>query len=55
MTVIEHEHKFNVLSKFAIELNPNEAEKCRRFEQGLWVEIRIMPATSTYPSMRAFA
>lgn len=35
MSVLEYEHKFNELSRFAPELVPTEEEKCKRFEEGL--------------------
>ncbi|BFG21128.1 hypothetical protein CerSpe_074020 [Prunus speciosa] len=53
MSVVEYEHKFNELSRFAPELIPNEEEKCRHFEEGLWLDIQAVATANTYPSMRA--
>lgn len=38
MSVLEYKHKFNEISRFALELIPNKEEKCRRFEEGLWLD-----------------
>ncbi|CAL2230256.1 unnamed protein product [Prunus armeniaca] len=53
MSMLEYEHKFNELSGFAPELIPNEEEKCRRFEEGLWLDIQAVVIVTTYPTMRA--
>ncbi|CAL8167521.1 unnamed protein product [Prunus armeniaca] len=55
MSVLEYEHKFNELSWFAPELIPTEEEKCRRFEEGLWLDIQAVVTATTYPTMRALA
>lgn len=53
MTILEYKHKFNELSRFDIELVPNEAEKCRQVKEGLWMTIQTMIAVNTYLTMRA--
>ncbi|KAI5338241.1 hypothetical protein L3X38_017512 [Prunus dulcis] len=55
MSVMEYEHKFNELSRFAPELVATEEDRCRRFEKGLWWEIRAVVTANTYPNMRALA
>ncbi|CAL8991574.1 unnamed protein product, partial [Prunus brigantina] len=55
MSVLEYTHKFNELSKFALELISTEEEKCRRFEEGLWLNIQAVVIANTYPTMRALA
>lgn len=55
MSVLEYEHKFNELSRFAPELIPTEEEKCRRFEEGLWLDIQAVVTATTYPTMKALA
>ncbi|CAL2270256.1 unnamed protein product [Prunus armeniaca] len=55
MSVLEYEHKFNGLSWFALELIPTEEEKCRRFEEGLWLDIQAVVTATTYPTMRTLA
>lgn len=41
MTVAEYEQKFIWLSKYAMEIVLIEAERCRRFEEGLNDSIRF--------------
>ncbi|KAI5348128.1 hypothetical protein L3X38_001015 [Prunus dulcis] len=53
MSVLEYEHKFNELSRFAPELVTTEEDKCTRFEEGLWLDIQAVVTATTYPSMRA--
>ncbi|CAL8164633.1 unnamed protein product [Prunus armeniaca] len=55
MLVVEYEHKFNELSRFAPELVATEEDRCRRFEGGLWWEIQAVVTANTYPNMRALA
>ncbi|CAL2244317.1 unnamed protein product [Prunus armeniaca] len=55
MSVFEYEHKFNELSRFAPELVTTEAEKCLRFEEGLWLDIQAVVTATTYPTMRTLA
>ncbi|KAI5327427.1 hypothetical protein L3X38_026823 [Prunus dulcis] len=55
MSVLEYEHKFNELSRFAPELVTTEEDKCTRFEEGLWLDIQAVVTTNTYPTMRALA
>ncbi|KAL6286303.1 hypothetical protein ACE6H2_010693 [Prunus campanulata] len=55
MSVLEYEHKFNELSRFAPELVATEEERCRRFEEGLWLDIQAVVTATTYPNMRALA
>ncbi|XP_034218951.1 uncharacterized protein LOC117630321 [Prunus dulcis] len=55
MSVMEYEHKFNELSRFAPELVATEEDRCRRFEKGLWWEIQAVVTANTYPNMRALA
>ncbi|CAL9018653.1 unnamed protein product, partial [Prunus brigantina] len=53
MSMLEYEHKFNELSRFAPELIPTKEEKCRRFEEGLWLDIQAVVIATTYSTMRA--
>ncbi|KAI5339250.1 hypothetical protein L3X38_018522 [Prunus dulcis] len=55
MSVMEYEHKFNELSRFAPELVATEEDRCRRFEEGLWWEIQAVVTANIYPNMRALA
>ncbi|KAI5338450.1 hypothetical protein L3X38_017721 [Prunus dulcis] len=55
MSVLEYEHKFNELSRFAPELIPTEEDKRRCFEEGLWLDIQAVVTATTYPTMRALA
>ncbi|KAI5336040.1 hypothetical protein L3X38_026174 [Prunus dulcis] len=55
MSVMEYEHKFNELSRFAPELVATEEDRCRRFEEGLWWDIQAVVTANTYPNMRALA
>ncbi|ONI08707.1 hypothetical protein PRUPE_5G195800 [Prunus persica] len=55
MSMVEYEHKFNELSRFAPELVATEEDICRRFEEGLWWEIQAVVTANTYPNMRALA
>ncbi|CAL9004568.1 unnamed protein product [Prunus brigantina] len=55
MSVVEYEHKFNELSRFAPELVATEEDRRRRFEGGLWWEIQVVVTANTYPNMKALA
>ncbi|BBG92534.1 cold shock domain protein 1 [Prunus dulcis] len=55
MSVLEYEHKFIELSRFAPELVTTEEDKCTRFEEGLWLDIQAVVTATTYPTMRALA
>lgn len=55
MSVLEYEHKFNELSRFAPKLVAIEEEIYRRFEKGLWLEIQVVVTANTYFNMRALA
>ncbi|KAH0976489.1 hypothetical protein GBA52_026208 [Prunus armeniaca] len=55
MSMLEYEHKFNELSRFAPELISTEEEKCRRFKEGLWLDIQAVVTATTYPTMKALA
>ncbi|BBH02493.1 hypothetical protein Prudu_013073 [Prunus dulcis] len=55
MSVLEYEHKFNELSRFAPELVTTEEDRCTRFEEGLWLDIQAVVTANTYPTMRALA
>ncbi|KAI5338891.1 hypothetical protein L3X38_018163 [Prunus dulcis] len=55
MSVMEYEHKFNELSRFAPELVATEEDRCGRFEEGLWWEIQAVVTANTYPNMRGLA
>ena len=47
MTVAEYEKKFTELAKYALALIAEEADKCKRFEDGLRSEIRTPVTAST--------
>ncbi|CAL2228487.1 unnamed protein product [Prunus armeniaca] len=55
MPILEYEHKFNELSRFSPKLVATEEERCRRFEEGLWLEIQVVVTANTYLNMRALA
>ncbi|CAL2263109.1 unnamed protein product [Prunus armeniaca] len=55
MSMLEYEHKFNELSRFAPELVTTKEDKCKRFEEGLWLDIQAVVTATTYPTMRALA
>ncbi|KAI5350627.1 hypothetical protein L3X38_003518 [Prunus dulcis] len=56
MSVLEYEHKFNELSRFAPKLVAIiEEEIYRRFEEGLWLEIQVVVTANTYFNMTALA
>ncbi|KAI5350311.1 hypothetical protein L3X38_003202 [Prunus dulcis] len=55
MSMVEYEHKFNELSRFAPELAATEDDRCRRFEEGLCWKIQAVVTANTYPNMRALA
>jgi len=40
MFVAEYEKKFTELARYALALKAEKADKCKRFEEGLWSEIR---------------
>ncbi len=42
MTVAKYEKEFVRLSHYRREIVPNEAERCKRFEEGLNENIKIM-------------
>lgn len=48
-------NKFNELSRSAQELIPTEEEKCRRFQEGLWLNIQVVVTLNPYHSMRVLA
>lgn len=55
MLVLEYEHKFNELSRFALELIHTKANKYRRFGNGSWDKYQVVVIANTYPSIRALA
>lgn len=55
MPISEYEHKFNELSSFALELVPNEEEKCMWFEEGLWTKIQMVITANTCSFMRVMS
>ena len=55
MSLLEYEHKFIELLRFAPEAVATEAEKCSRFAGGLRPDIQAVVATTVYPTMRALA
>lgn len=42
MTIAEYKRKFIRLSRYAREMTPTEEAKCKRFEQGIYIEIRML-------------
>ena len=40
MSVAEYEVKFDQLSRYAMHLIATEQDKCEKFEDGLWMEIK---------------
>ena len=47
MSVAEYEKKFTELAKYALAIVAEEADKCKRFEEGLRGEIRTLVIAST--------
>ena len=47
MSVAEYERKFTELAKYALAIVTEEADKCKRFEEGLQGEIRTPVTAST--------
>ena len=52
LSVADYEEKFISLSRFAINLIPNEFEKSRRFEEGILPEIQLLLCADQFPTMR---
>ena len=46
MTVAKYKKKYTELSKYAITIIADEADWCKRFEEGLWEEIRTLVTAS---------
>ncbi len=42
MSVVEYEREFVRLSRYGREIVPTEAQRCRRFEEGLNDNIKVM-------------
>ncbi|CAL8134623.1 unnamed protein product [Prunus armeniaca] len=55
MSVLEYDHKFNELSRFALKLVTTEEDKCTRFEEGLRLDIQAVVTVITYPTMKTLA
>ncbi|CAL8134609.1 unnamed protein product [Prunus armeniaca] len=55
MSILEYDHKFNELSRFALKLVTTEKHKCTRFEKGLWLDIQAVVTVTTYPTMKTLA
>ncbi|GFY91340.1 hypothetical protein Acr_07g0015360 [Actinidia rufa] len=52
MSIVEYEEKFTALSRFAPEMVRTEEMKCRRFEQGLDLQIRSRVAIEHFKKRR---
>ena len=53
--MLEYEHKFIELSRFAPESVATKTEKCSRFMKGLWLDIQGVVIANMHPSMRELA